>query len=664
MDHVECVPAQDARLAEPHNKDRPAGFDPSRLDRAGWEKRASFLRDQALVAQGLWPKLPRPPIEPVIHGTIERDAYTIEKVYFASLPGHYVTGNLYRPRGRSGKLPVVLAPYGHWPDGRFVWKSDEDVQKELRNGSERDPNAARSPLQANCAMLARMGCIVFQYDMVGYCDSALIPHREGFLDAEAVLRLQSYMGLQTWNSIRSLDFVLTLPDVDPTRVAVTGSSSGGSQTIALTATDPRPSVAFPIVMVSMNMQGGCVCENAPLYRVLTNNVELASLFAPKPQGMAAANDWTKDFETRGLPEMKTIWRLLGAEAMVEGRHFNYGHNHNLHSREMQYSFLNRHLKLGWPEPVREMPFEPVHPSELSVYDEAHPLPADAVGAEGVRRWMTQAADETIAAMTPAEHASMVRTALKAMVVDEMPLPDEVEVRGTCLSRKGAGEHVPFEVIRPEKPGGDVVVWAHPSGRAGFREDEPAVRRLTDAGWTVVTVDVFGSGDFVAPPSPPQAAAAKPNPNPPYAGGYILGYQRSILANRVHDLLSAIALARGMPGTQRVHLLATGTQGPAGLLARALAGDAVQDAVIDLNQFDFDQVRDDSDPMLLPGGLKYGGIYAFVPLFNNGRSLITNARETGSIARARGVPGVTIEQAQRDVASLVEALLDAGSTGRQ
>src|SRR5438045_3681919 len=136
------------------------------------------------------------------------------------------------------------------------------------------------------------------------------------------------MALQTWNSVRALDFLLSLPDVDPQRVAVAGSSSGGTQTIALNAVDPRAAVAVPMVMVSMNMQGGCVCENAPLYRVGTNNVELASLFAPKPEGMAAANDWTKDFLARGLPEMKAIWSLFGADGAVAGEHFDFGHNHN------------------------------------------------------------------------------------------------------------------------------------------------------------------------------------------------------------------------------------------------------------------------------------------------------------------------------------------------
>ena len=112
--------------------------------------------------------------------------------------------------------------------------------------------------------LARLGCVVFHYDMVGYADSQPIKHASGFTDAEAELRLQSAMGLQTFNSIRALDFLSSLPDVDPKRIGVTGASGGGTQTFTLCAVDPRPAVAFPAVMVSTNMQGGCVCETADL----------------------------------------------------------------------------------------------------------------------------------------------------------------------------------------------------------------------------------------------------------------------------------------------------------------------------------------------------------------------------------------------------------------
>jgi dienelactone hydrolase len=632
----------DSRFAHVHDKDHPHDFKADFADRTAWENRADFLRHQALVALGLWPMPPKTPLNPLIHGKIDRDEYTVEKVFFASMPGHYVSGNLYRPKNRTGKLPAVLAPYGHWPNGRFIWRDDNGVNKDLASGAETDPIAARTPLQANCAMLARMGCIVFHYDMVGYCDSTKIPHREGFLDTEAVLRCQSFMGLQTWNSIRSLDFVLSLPEVDAERIAVTGSSSGGTQTMALDAVDPRATVAFPMVMVSMNMQGGCVCENAPLYRVYTNNVEIASLFAPKPEGMAAANDWTVDFMTRGLPEMKRIWGFFGAADQVNGQHFDFGHNHNLHSREAQYAFLNRQLRLGWPEPVKEKPFVPVEPKDLSVYDDQHPRPADEVDAATLRKWMTHTSDEQIAALDPEQYRNAVGAALKAMIVDQMPDSGSVEASDGFLSRRGAGERVPYKLIQPANARGEVVIWAHPEGAKSLDSDR--ARPLVDAGYALLAIDMFDSGEFKSH-VPPTRPARRADPNPAYAG-YWLGYERSVIASRVHDLLTAIAFAHSMPDVKRVHLAGFGQAGAAALLARATAGDSVDRAAIDLNGFDFDLIRDEHDPMLLPGSLKYGGIYGFVPLCTNGSTLLVNARETGAIELARKTPHVVVEAQPR------------------
>jgi hypothetical protein len=726
--------AIDARLIHHHDKDHPADFEPHYTTRAGWEQRAEFLRRQILVSQGFWPMPPRTALEPVIHGKIVRDGYTIEKVFFASLPGHYVTGNLYRPTGRSGKLPAVLCPYGHWPDGRFIWKSDADIQKDLTSGAEVDPNAARSPLQANCAMLARMGCIVFQYDMVGYGDDTRIPHRQGFTDVESVLRLQSFMGLQTWNSIRALDFVLGLPDVDGNRIAVAGSSGGGTQTMALGAVDPRPAVDFPMVMVSMNMQGGCVCENAPLYRVGTNNVEIASLFAPKPEGMASANDWTHDFLTRGLPQMKLIWGLYGKPDEVTDGYVNFGHNHNLHSRELQYNFLNQHLKLGWDSPVKEKPFEPVAPAQLSVYDAAHPRPADETDAGGVRAWMTRSSDEQLAelARDHARFAKTVREALQAMVVDELPQAGDVERvdgpavlprgAGECdlvLSRKGAGERVRGHLTIQRGWRGDVVIWAAPLA-GPHPGPPPAYRGRGSEEHSIASTQAcfpltYRGKQSVAGPLPPPAyrgrgqeeqsiAGPRPSPPPAYRGreksdpaaalaallergeavlsidpfpgemkpehrarhdknppyvGMELCYNRSLLAERVHDLLTAVAWVRGWNHGGQVRLIAFDGAGPQGLIARALCRDVIASAAIDLGGFDFDQVHETGDANLLPGALKYGGVYAMIALCDCGPTQVFGAPEGKWSKLADGLKQVKVSRRSIDAAGLVHALIEQG-----
>ena len=120
----------------------------------------------------------------------------------------------------------------------------------------------------------------FALCVAGVADSQQIKHTEGFTDVSAELRLQSFMGLQTYNSIRALDFLTHLPDVDAKRIGVTGASGGGTQTFMLGAVDDRPAVAFPAVMVSTAMQGGCICENCSYLRVGAGNIDLAALFAP------------------------------------------------------------------------------------------------------------------------------------------------------------------------------------------------------------------------------------------------------------------------------------------------------------------------------------------------------------------------------------------------
>ena len=133
-----------------------------------WEKRSEELRSYLQVMMGLWPLPTRTPLNPVIHGQIDQGDYTIEKVFFESFPGFFVTGNLYRPKGHVGPRPGILSPHGHWENGRFM--DNEGIWEDLNQGAERFENGGRSHLQSRHVQLARMGCVVFHYDMVGYGD--------------------------------------------------------------------------------------------------------------------------------------------------------------------------------------------------------------------------------------------------------------------------------------------------------------------------------------------------------------------------------------------------------------------------------------------------------------------------------------------------------------
>jgi dienelactone hydrolase len=600
--------------------------------RSSWEARKTELRTQMRVATGLWPMPPKTPAKATIHGKIDRGDYTVEKVFFASFPGHYVTGNLYRPKDRTDPGPAVLSPHGHWADGRLVDLGEEKGKKEIESGAAKTMPAARYPLQARCAQLARMGCVVFHYDMVGYADSKQVGHTHGFRDVEAELRMQNFLGLQTYNAVRAFDFLAGLEDVDPKRIAVTGASGGGTQTFMLCGIDDRPAACFPAVMVSTGMQGGCICENASLLRVATGNIEIAALASPRPLGLTGADDWTREIETKGGPELRRHYKMLGIEDRLTIAAFTqFGHNYNQVSREVMYNFMNEHLNLGHPIPIVEQPFEPIAPEDLHVFDDEHKLPIDAIEVDQLRDYMTYISDAQLAKLRPHDAASLaafkalVGPALAAVTATSLPEPGDVEsvrvdeVAGDgftmwkeTLSRRDSGEQVPIVVLVPEDFKGTAIVSVLPEGkRMLFGDDgEPVApaRRLLTEGVAIVAPDVFLTGEYNDGETAPTYAKIDAG----YAG-YTFGYNRTILGNRVHDILTTIAYVQQYPQTDTIHLAGMRSSGPIVILAKALAGDAVTRTLADLDGFDFDQVYSVTDPMFLPGALKYGGMGAFLAL---------------------------------------------------
>lgn len=614
----------DARLSEPRNL-RDAYHPwapPATLD--NWQAESQQIREQVLISCGLWPMPEKTPLDPVIHGRIDRGDYIVEKVYFASRPGHYVTGNLYRPKEADGAIPGVLCPHGHWPNGRFYDAGPENAAQQIQSGAEEYMSGARFPLQARMVQLARLGCVVFHYDMVGYADSNVIDHRAGFNDVEAELRIQNKLGLQTWNSIRALDFLLSLPDVDTDRIGVTGASGGGTQTFMLCAIDERPDVAFPAVMVSTAMQGGCVCENASCLRHDINNIALAALFAPRPMALSGADDWTIDIETKGLPELKQVYSLYDQPGLVNAVCYpQFQHNYNQVAREMMLAWFNEHLGLDNDAATDQSDFWPIPPEQLSVFDEDHPVPGDAKTAAELRAAMTAEQEEQFAALMPESadelesYREIVGPAVDVLLGEspsgsnaiEFTIRDETQVdsyqliKGHC-GRAGSGEQIPVVVLVPSEFQGDAVVWIDGAGKSHlFGEDgtpTEQVRELLNAGRIVISADVFLTGEFE------NTAYERPSVDANYPG-YTFGYNRPLLSERVRDITTIIAGAAGHEDVERVHLVGTGAAGPWTLLAAAVSREKLTSATVDLLGFTFGDVTEPDDPMLLPGGLRYGDI---------------------------------------------------------
>jgi dienelactone hydrolase len=550
-------------------------------DRAGWDTRRQVLREQIQVAVGLWPLPAKTPLQPIIHGKIERPGYTIEKVVFASVPGHYVSGNLYRPT-TPGPRPGVLCPHGHWTNGRFYDAGQKAAQAQITKGAETQLAAARYPLQARCVHLARLGCTVFHYDMIGYADSQAIAHGTGFTDATSELHLISDLGLQTWNSIRALDFLLSLPDVDAQRIGVTGASGGGTQTFLLGALDERPTVAFPAVMVSTAMQGGCVCENCSYLRIGAGNVDFAALFAPRPLAMTGANDWTKEIETNGFPELRQLYTLLGVPDRVQAKYLPFEHNFNQPSRELMYRWFNQHL-FNRAEAFAETPFTPVPPAELSVYDAAHPRLPDELKASELRAQLIHTADAQFAALSAGEQTRVRTVALRVMLGPTPKVTSVAQADGVRLTHNDGGS-TPVRVVPGQTATGPVVVWA----------GGPVPADVV-TGSSVVLVPELGLA---------RSVSAK------YAG-YTLGYNRPTPAYQARDLWATVGYAQQTHANRPVRLVGLGDAGLPVVLVRSVLGNGVERVVADVAHFEFKQVLTIDDGRLLPGGAKYGDVRGFV-----------------------------------------------------
>jgi dienelactone hydrolase len=604
---TERLPERDVRLTPPQDLNTKRVF-PTVASRDAWEARAREIREQILVSCGLWPMPQKTPSQPVVFGRVERDGYTVEKVHIQPFPGFYLAGNLYRPLGQGpGPFPGVLNPHGHWQEGRLA-------------------DNERGSIAGRCIGFARQGMVAFSYDMVGYNDTAQVKHTFANQPANQLWSI-SLMGLQTWNSIRALDFLESLPDVDRSRLACTGESGGGTQTFMLGAIDDRLRVQAPVVMVSHSMQGGCLCENAPGLRVEYSNMEIAAVPAPRAQILVAATgDWTKLTPSVEGPAVQSVYALFQAPERLRYELFDFVHNYNQTSREAVYAWFARWLR-NQPDAraLAEQPFKKESDASLRVWPDGK-LPEDALDESEVIQYLIAQHQAYHRAMRPQDADSLARYqgilmpawrhSLQITPVEsgqllvatspERSLPTHRETRG-FIGRKDKGDRIPVAVLAPKADPAGVaaakaawtVVLVHPEGIGGSLAADGAARGLArtilDRGGRVLLFDAFQTGGA----SDRENAAARQ-----LFANYFTTYNRTDAQERAQDILTAVAFARQSAPARQVALCGVGHAGLWALLAAPGAGVAT---AVDANTLDAS-----SDEALLhpevfsPGLRKLGG----------------------------------------------------------
>jgi dienelactone hydrolase len=588
-----------------------------------WEVRREHLRRQVLWAAGLWPEPERTPLNPRISGRIEHEDYTVEKVAFESRPGFYVTGNLYRPKNaRARSCPGVLNPHGHAALGRL---SDSQV----------------ASYQARAITFARMGCVAFIWDMVDYNDSALQlwGHYEenNYWDVHnkpwahepgrRTLWNVNALGLQLWNSIRALDFLCTLPEVDPERLGCTGESGGGTQTFLLAAVDERVKVAAPVCMVSAYMQGGCNCENAPGLRFETCNVDFAAMMAPRPLLLVSSTqDWTKHTAEVEFPAIHRVYELYGAADKVAHVSFDAPHGYNLEMRNAVYRWFARWLSLPVSPDFHEPPYQPERKEDLLVFVDG--VPQNAI------RSHEELVESVIAGMTRQTRAYAPETAerLKAnrqvlgeglrLAVGVRPFgagelmyeggKEAVlgELRGEegLLRESRRGTQVPVWVFQPERTPQGCVLLVHGEGAEAFSSKVGLIQQWLARGWVVYVVEVFGIGRA----RPAEDIARKRGTT-----RYFTTFNRTDDAERIHDLAVALGYCRwhGVAGHPpgKMGAVGFGKAGPWLAVAGAVGLHTAQEGeppirfALDMNRFDVTSEDSYLKALYVPGILRAGGV---------------------------------------------------------
>jgi dienelactone hydrolase len=314
-----------------------------------WQDTVAQRRAMWREMLGLSPLPPRTPLAATVTGQLERGDYVVEKLHFQSLPGAYVAGNLYRPAEVQGRLPAVLYLCGH------------------------SKGKVNPPYQANPRWFGQHGYVALVLDPIQLGESQGFHHgtyREERWDWPS--RGYTPAGAEVWNAMRALDYLETRPDVDASRMGVTGLSGGGVISWCLGAADERVQVVVPVcqsgsiehVVVDRATDGHCDCAFwINYYRWCWPDI--GSLIAPRALLIASGSEdilWRPYGYRDAAHRIRHQYAQLQADDRFELVEDLTPHGYTPKLRRAIFTWFNTHLK-GDSTPVTDDVTEFVEPEE-------------------------------------------------------------------------------------------------------------------------------------------------------------------------------------------------------------------------------------------------------------------------------------------------------------
>lgn len=352
---------------------------PTRVD---WEQNRPRYRDEYFYMLGLSPMPERTPLQATVTGTVPGDGYVVENLHYQSRPRLYVTANLYRPEKITAgeKLPAVLYVCGHSSRGR---------------------NGGKTAFQSHGIWLAKHGYICLIVDTLQLGEIAGVHH--GTYNRERWSwhsRGYTSAGVECWNGVRGIDYLVSRADVDPERLAVTGISGGGAATFWIAAADERIKVAIPVSgMADLEayvgnrvINGHCDCMF--LYNTFQWPwTRIAGLVAPRPMLFMNSDQdaiFPMDANGRITNHMERCYSLFGASDRFDTVVSVGGHEYREDLRRARYQFLNIHLKGDGRRVTdseenlvtgeRSTPVHPIAPEKLRAFPTDADLPKDELNS--------------------------------------------------------------------------------------------------------------------------------------------------------------------------------------------------------------------------------------------------------------------------------------------